>query len=331
MSIPKYLTATVGKMLFRLLIALVTLAASPLQAAPLKVAVVSDLNGSYGSTDYSADVTRAVERIIEMKPDLVISTGDMVAGQKTGPHLTQDQIDAMWAAFHRTVTDPLAEHGIPLLVTPGNHDASAYPSFELERKSYDRTWTEHSPDVTILDGERYPFRYAAEIGGALFISLDVTTLGPLPPEEMDWLSQILREEVPRHRATVVFGHLPIWPVAQGRENDIIGDPALQTLFTEAGVKAYLSGHHQAYYASAADGVLYLAQACLGGGPRKLLGNLSVSPKAITILEIGDDGNIESSALTGRNFTEVFDLTTLPAALGAGTSQLVRQDLAEPKG
>ena len=55
---------------------------------PLRVAVISDLNGSYGSTAYAKEVARAVERIIDLRPDLVISTGDMVAGQRR-PHLSR--------------------------------------------------------------------------------------------------------------------------------------------------------------------------------------------------------------------------------------------------
>src|SRR5688572_7341077 len=37
--------------------------------APLRVVVVSDLNGSYGSTSYAASVTNAVKRTIALAPD----------------------------------------------------------------------------------------------------------------------------------------------------------------------------------------------------------------------------------------------------------------------
>jgi len=49
-------------------------------ADPLRVAVISDMNGSYGSTEYESTVDGAVRRIVALKPNLVISTGDMVAG-----------------------------------------------------------------------------------------------------------------------------------------------------------------------------------------------------------------------------------------------------------
>ena len=103
-----------------------------MKGLPLRVAVISDLNGSYGSTRYSARVAAAIERVIALEPDLVISTGDMVAGQRR-PVLTEREVRAMWAAFHAEVTEPLSRAGIPLAVTPGNHDASAYGGFEQER------------------------------------------------------------------------------------------------------------------------------------------------------------------------------------------------------
>lgn len=48
----------------------------------LKILVLSDLNDGYGSTTYSQEVLDVVDRIAELKPDLILCGGDMVAGQK---------------------------------------------------------------------------------------------------------------------------------------------------------------------------------------------------------------------------------------------------------
>lgn len=297
--------------------------AVPALADGLRIAVISDLNGSYGSTVYGADVRKAVERIIALRPDIVISTGDMVAGQKASPHLDDAQLGAMWTAFHATVTDPLTAAGVAVLPTPGNHDASAYGGFERERRAYDRTWTAHAPAITILDGERYPFRYAADKGGVLFVSLDVTTVGALPPEEVEWLDQILREEGPRHRATVVFSHLPLFPFAQGRESEIILDPELEAVLQRHGVDLYLSGHHHAYFPGVADGMLAIGQACLGAGARRLIGEKHVSPKAFGLIEIDAEGHIDERAYAAPDFSATIPLESLPRSIGG----LVRRDLA----
>src|SRR5687767_10316414 len=86
--------------------------------------VISDLNRSYGSTTYSKDVDTAINSMISKKgtseeASLVLSTGDMVAGQKQGLNYK-----AMWAAFHEKVTTKLNKAGIAFAPSPGNHDAS---------------------------------------------------------------------------------------------------------------------------------------------------------------------------------------------------------------
>ncbi len=282
-----------------------------------RIAVISDLNGSYGSTEYSAEVTAAVERIVGLAPDLVICTGDMIAGQRLSPKLTEDELMAMWEAFHAHVTDPLARAGIPMLVTPGNHDASAYPGFERERQVFDRVWTARAPEVEILDGERFPFRYAVSHGGVLLIGLDATVPGRLDPEEMDWTTQILREEAGRHRATIVFGHMPIWAITQGRENDVIGDPAFEEMLTRGGASLYLSGHHHAYYSFRSGGLLQVSQACLGGGPRRYLGTGRRAAKAFGLIDIDAAGAVTETAYAAPDFTAVLSLASLPETLPAG--------------
>ncbi|MEA5417518.1 metallophosphoesterase, partial [Synechococcus sp. BA-132 BA5] len=69
------------------------LAAPP--RAGTRLVLISDLNGSYGSTTYVAEVHRGVALIPPLRPDLVICAGDMVAGQKAG--LGRQRLAAMWA------------------------------------------------------------------------------------------------------------------------------------------------------------------------------------------------------------------------------------------
>jgi 3',5'-cyclic AMP phosphodiesterase CpdA len=308
-----------------LLVALL-LAAIPAAAKPLRVAVISDLNGSYGSTDYSSAVSGAVSRIIELQPDLVISTGDMVAGQRRNPHLSAAEIDAMWAVFRTEVAAPLAAAGIPLIATPGNHDASAYSGFEAERAAYARVWASPPAGVEMVDDDGWPFRYAVALDDALFVSLDVTTIGTLDLDQTAWLEALVGREAGR-QAIVAFSHLPIWPFAVGRETETAGGEALASLFSAVGVDAHLTGHHHAFYPGVYDGVLYVAQACLGGGPRRLVGDALRAPKAFTLLEIAEDGAITESALTGPDFATPIDLETLPSGIPTAWGVLIRRDLA----
>ncbi len=297
-------------------------------ADPLRIAVISDLNGSYGSTDYESTVDRAVRRIVEMKPDLVISTGDMVAGQRK-PHLTRPQVETMWRAFHAHVSEPLAKAGIPLAVTPGNHDGSAYHGFELERQMYGEQWSARRPAVTFTDATHYPYHYAFTAGDALFVSLDATTLGELPPEQMAWLEDLLARHGGKYQKRIVFSHVPLWPFTQGREREFIGDPALEQLLKDAKVNLYLSGHHHAFYPGHKDGIHLVSQACAGAGPRRLIGSDQRSPRAITLIEI-DGTHLRLAALKEADFTHLVDWRRLPERIRSKAAELIRADLVKDR-
>lgn len=290
-------------------------------AETTRVVVISDLNGSYGSVRYDPRVSRAVEKIVALEPDLVISTGDMVAGQRR-PHLSEAEVRAMWDAFHAVVSDPLARAGIPLAVTPGNHDASAYRGFERERRIYAETWRDRRPDVGFVDAEDYPFFYAFDLGAARFVSLDATTVGALDAAQMERLARAIEGAGP---ARIVFSHLPLWPFAQGRETEVIGDPALEHLFQELDIDLHLSGHHHAFYPGAAGGIGLISQACLGSGPRRLIGDEARSAQAITVLDIDQTGEIAAWALIGPQFDTPLAIDDLPDTLATPHRLIDRLD------
>ena len=266
---------------WRALVLCLLLAALPALAAAktLRVAVISDLNGSYGSTTYEPGIAPAVARLVELHPDLVISTGDMVAGQRLHPPLGRPEVLAMWSAFHARVTDPITAAGIPLAATPGNHDASAYASFVLERDIYGEQWQARTHGLQFVDRAGFPFHYAFAMGDVLFVSLDVTRVGALDAAQRDWVEALLVREGAKYRHRVVFSHLPIYPFAQGRETEVTADHQLERLLQRHGVELYLSGHHHAFYPGFHGGIRHVGQACLGAGPRRLIGDTGRSQRA----------------------------------------------------
>jgi len=295
-------------------------------AEPLRVVIISDMNGSYGSTRYETSVGGAMGRILDMKPALVISTGDMVAGQRR-PHLLRKEIEPMWQSFHEHVSNPLADAGIPFAVTPGNHDASAYSGFGLERAIYSEQWTPRKPGVRFLDDAGYPFYYAFEVGEVMLISLDATVVGHLPQPQMDWLQEVLEKHGADYQRRVVFSHVPQWPFAQRRERDYIGDSELQTLLEAADVDLYLSGHHHAFYPGAKDGVAFVSQSCLGAGPRRLLGTKERSKRSFTLIEFSDDA-MRIAAFAAPHFEAEIDWNTLPTHIRSSAAELQRADLSD---
>jgi 3',5'-cyclic AMP phosphodiesterase CpdA len=317
--------AIVGLLLFTLCGPLT----AQLAAAPTRVVVVSDLNESYGSTRYSHQVDEAVRQTIALAPDVVISTGDMVAGQRLSPPLAKDEVQAKWQAFDRHVTTPLAQAGLPFAVTPGNHDASNGARFALERELYRAQWLPRKPALDFIDATDYPFNYAFRVRDTLFVSLDATHVGHLSAQSKRWLAQLLAQQGPKYRHRVVFSHIPLWPFAVGRERDYLGDHELEAILQRGNVGVVLSGHHHAYYPGYKDGVRFVSQACLGAAPRPLLGTKHLSHRAITVLELEDDGQVRIEAYHGPRFAQPILRATLPEKITTHGATLHRDDLALP--
>ncbi len=288
---------------------------------PITIAVVSDLNGSYGSTTYQAEVHAATAAIVALQPDVVLSTGDMVAGQQAGL-----DYHAMWAGFHAAVSDPLAAAGIPFAVSPGNHDASGYGGFADERQIYVDEWAARKPDVQWLDDTAWPLSYSFTLGSVLFVAVDSTTIGPLPAAHMTWIEDQLLAGADQP-VKILYGHVPLYPFAQGREDEVIGDAALEDMLVAHDVTMFVSGHHHAYYPGRKGELGLVSMACLGAGPRALIGDGPTSPRSILRIEVAGDGTVEVlDAYGGAAFDEPVARRTLPASLSYGGVTITRDDL-----
>lgn len=300
--------------------------------APLRIAIISDMNGDYGSPEYSIRVHKAIEKLRNLKPDAVLVTGDMVSGEKKGL-----DYKAMWKGFRDTVTLPLTQSDLPILVTPGNHDASGWSGYENERKIYKEEWSTYYNDylsknqsVRLLSMENYPFFYSFSIKDVFFMSIDATTQLELSPAQKIWLeNQSKNSSNFKHK--VVFSHYPMHPIAIQREKDFIADKnnTVFKMLKNNGVNLFLSGHQHAYYPSMWEGVRFVSQACLGGGPRKYIGTSKLSEYSFTMVDFLDE--IRVDAFPYPNFTNPVDRKTLPSSLKTPKGgSLIRDDLALKK-
>jgi 3',5'-cyclic AMP phosphodiesterase CpdA len=282
--------------------------AAKLPETPIqRIAVISDLNGSYGSTRYGSDVKAAMERLTELKPSVVLATGDLVAGQKAGLDYR-----AMWKSFHLAVTRPLREAGIPLAVTVGNHDGSGYPKFAEERRIFEEEWKTHLPAVKYSNIEHYPFFYSFESGDLAFIALDTTRVGPLSGQNLDWLESELRKQGPS-KTLILFAHVPMFHFADIPVGESYFDSRLMELIRRFEVKLYLTGHHHSFYPGYFGSTHFVSQSCLGSGPTRLNGAEQTSAKSFTVIDFYAD-RFEIYALKAPLFIEKIDTLGMPHTL-----------------
>jgi hypothetical protein len=293
---------------------------SPQGSPAFSFAVVSDLNQSYGSVRYGAEVHGAVGALTgRFHPGLVLITGDMVAGQRQGVNAP-----AMWRAFHSAVSEPLERAEIVVAPAPGNHDAS--PTFTAERAEYVRQWSTRRAGLSFIDDSQYPLRYSFSFQGAFFLALDAASVGPLSNEQHAWVERQLAQ-AKDYAPKIAFGHLPLYPISHGREREILNDDKLEALFQRFDVELYASGHQHAYYPGASGGMRHLSMPCLGAGSRSLIGTRSASAHALVMVQV-ESGDVSSiDAYSAPDFAITISRSSLPARLTFGGRVLWRDDLA----
>ena len=301
--------------------------ALPLHAArraALRVGLISDLNSSYGSTNYIPAVQQGLDQLIALRPDLVVCAGDMVAGQKRG--LSGQQLDAMWRGFETAVLQRLQKAGIPLLPAIGNHDGS--PGFPADRAAVRRFWTplRSRMGLKLADASQFPFRYTVLQDGIFWLVWDASS-ARVPEDQLAWAQrQLASADARAARARFVVGHLPLVGVGQGKDRPgevLDRGSALQSVMENARVQAYISGHHHAWF-SGRRGQLDLIQlGALGSGPRRLLDGGAPAQQTFTLLEIdGGRGGIREityAVATGQPLA----WSMLPARLNTRAGLLQR--------
>lgn len=293
------------------------------KAAALDVIVISDLNGSYGSIKYDARVDKAIERIIEIDPDLVVSTGDMVAGQRI-PNLSDKQVREMWKAFHKAVSDPLEAAGIPFAVTPGNHDASAYRGFERERKIYAEEWAPRKPDVD--------FWFRMTIRSSTRLRCKASRLRLWMPRPLGRYPAIRRTNLrswgrmeTRLSLSVTCRFGPSRSSANAKSSVT---RHLRKSTCKAGSFCICPATIMPSTRGWKDGVAYVSQACLGGGPRRLIGSKARSPHSFTHVTFQPNGEFGIAVYRGPNFERSVNFKSLPKEIRSPNAVLKRLDLVK---
>ncbi|GAB4213434.1 MAG: metallophosphoesterase [Synechococcales cyanobacterium] len=261
----------------------------------VRLLVMSDLNDSYGVTDYLPEVKQAIALIPFWQPDLILVSGDMVAGQNLSLSLTQ--LQAMWQGFDTHILSPIKSYGIPFAFTIGNHDASSARSssggfiFDLERRIATQYWLNptHDLGVEYVDRQDFPFYYTFVNHGIFYVVWDGSS-SSIPPDKQAWVEQALASPLAQSAPMrILIGHLPLYAVSQGRDRpgEVMnnGDTWRQ-LFQRYRVHTYISGHHHAYYPGQRGQLDLLHMGLLGSGPRTLLtGSRIGTGKNLTVIDI----------------------------------------------
>jgi len=302
----------------------------------VRLVVISDLNTVYGSTDYPPAVDEGMGLIPYWKPDMVVCSGDMVAGQS--PALTKPQIQAMWDAFDDHVARPLRDANLPYGFTIGNHDASSARGvndsflFQQERDLASQYWNDqaHDPGLEFVDRADFPFYYTFKHNDIFFLTWDGSS-SYIPPEKLAWVEQALASpEAQQAKMRILLGHLPLYAVAVGRNQPgevMENADDLRAMLEKYDVHTYISGHHHAYYPGHRGDLQLLHMGILGAGPRPLIDSDLPPKKAITVLDIDFDSPEKTTYATYDIQTlELIEYKQLPRFLAGHNGIVLRRDI-----
>jgi 3',5'-cyclic AMP phosphodiesterase CpdA len=302
----------------------------------VRLAVISDLNSAYGSTDYDPEVDKAIALLPFWQPDLVVCSGDMIAGQS--PALTPEQIKAMWQAFDDHVAAPLRQQNLPFGFTVGNHDASSATGvhnqflFQQERDLAAAYWAEldHAPGVTFIDRTDFPFFYTFEQQGIFFMAWDGSS-SRIPPEKLAWVEQALASDTAQQaKARILLSHLPLYAVAVGRDGPgevLENADQLRVMLERYNVHTYISGHHHAYYPGHRGQLQLLHTGILGSGPRPLIDSRLPPWKVITVVDIAfDDPNLTTYTTYDIQTLRRIEYEELPRFIAGHNGIVLRRDI-----
>ena len=199
-------------------------------AAEFQFAIIADIHGGNRPGVFED----AVDKINLMRPEFVLSVGDLINGY------TEDeaQIDSEWDAFEQQVA-PL---GMRFFFVPGNHD--------LSNETMTRKWEER------YGRSYYHFLYR----DVLFLCLNSEDPNrtSMSDQQVQYVAGVLAENTDV-RWTFVFMHKPFW---------YYDDPSGWAKIEETLVNrphTVLAGHHHRYVKFERNGQSYIQLATTGGG------------------------------------------------------------------
>jgi predicted phosphodiesterase len=207
---------------------------------PLRFAVIGDRTGTAQPGIYE----QVIEEIKRLRPDFVITVGDMIEG----PAPDTMEINRRWEEYMGIIGTLTA----PVYFAAGNNDIWDSTSLEFYKRYV---------------GEPY---YSFDIRGVHFVMLDNSRffeIDDFPTEQIDWLIDDLQKSK-NAGFTIVVLHVPFWmnTIAEGKPD------TLHSLFVKYGVDAVFTGHWHHYFTGEYDGILYTGMGSSGGGTNYPVGS-----------------------------------------------------------
>ncbi|NIN00334.1 MAG: hypothetical protein GTO24_20315 [candidate division Zixibacteria bacterium] len=200
---------------------------------PMRFAIIGDRTGEAQPGIYE----QIVQEIQRMRPDFVITVGDMIEG----PAPDTAETKRRWEEYQQLIQTLTTA----VYFVPGNNDIWDSTSLEFYKRYV---------------GEPY---YSFDTRGVHFVILDNSRwnrIDQFSEEQLAWLTDDLKKNENAACTFVIF-HIPYWirTVADGKPD------ALHSLFVKYGVDVVFTGHYHTYFSGELDDIIYTGVGSSGGG------------------------------------------------------------------
>lgn len=190
--------------------------------------------------DSSGGFVKAVAQIEKIKPDFVMTVGDLVSG--CGSPATCASYKA-W----KNIAKPI----LPITYeVVGNHDRIVGNKSDQEKTAADQQWQNYFNLPTNGPPGYEKFTYSFDVGNSHFVVLDSEKPKEhaIGQDQLDWLDKDLASDTKEN--TFVFWHEPAFPmsykIGQSLDYRPTGRDALWTIIDKYNVTAVFNGHEHIY-------------------------------------------------------------------------------------
>jgi len=249
----------------------------------------SVLSDSAAQGGVPGDVRSAISSLTDVvRPELVFHLGGIVVPQEG---------DLGWDKVNESIASPLRRAGIKTLWGMSSTDTKE--GARVRR-----------PDLELIDGKDYPFRYTFSYKGAFFLCFSVDGVDGADDATLRWLKATL-EKAKIYDSRFVMTYLPLNKFTDVHVGSHKKKMRLYEILLRARVTALFTGAYRVFFKGRYGVLDVVSTGALASPGSKLAGTNLSQKSSFTVVDIHKGTVKKTFAIEGPAYNQVLDESLLP--------------------